>query len=519
MSFSPSGKSLAAVAIDDNHNVAVYSSETGTLLGTTTGDKAQILDIAMKDDTIFATSGIKHFKLWTIRSPNLTSEAGNFGKYDPRHGACKYMGEKCLSGSITGDLYVWEGNCIKSVKKLHSKPIDAIHVTTNYVFTGGKDSKVNILQANSLTLLFTFELKEEIWDSLCTKVRALCLNSQENILYVGTLGSELYQVSIDIPKKTIGAPKKLLNGHYSPSMKDTNEVWGLAVFPNQTQYVSVSDDCTLRVWDSKTKKQIKAIALNVIQTALPIDPNSDEAIEVKGRSVDISPDGKICAVGFRGGFLNIYNAEKWTLTKRIQVSPNKKWIQDLKFSPDQKQLAVSSHDCKIYILNVGTYDTKHTLSTSSSAVTHIDWSIDSKSIHSNDLSYELLYYNLAVEAKDKQDKKGVTNYRDEDWKTWTLPLGWPVTGIWPTSVDGQFIDAVDRSNIARPDGYRLLASADDNSKVKLFRYPSLDDESQFVVGKGHSSHVTQLKFSSDDKYLFSAGGNDTCIFQWKISAL
>ena len=40
MSFSPSGKSLAAVAIDDNHNVAVYSSDTGTLLGSATGDVA-----------------------------------------------------------------------------------------------------------------------------------------------------------------------------------------------------------------------------------------------------------------------------------------------------------------------------------------------------------------------------------------------------------------------------------------------------------------------------------------------
>ena len=119
---------------------------------------------------------------------------------------------------------------------------------------------------------------------------------------------------------------------------------------------------------------------------------------------------------------------------------------------------------------------------------------------------------MESEKKDKQDGKGASNYRDEDWKTWTLPLGWPVTGIWPLGVNGQYIDAVDRSNIARPDGYRLIASADDDSKVKLFRYPSLDDDSQFVVGKGHSSHVTQLKFSSDDKYLFSAGGNDTCIF-------
>jgi len=108
----------------------------------------------------------------------LTSADGQFGKkYDPRHGVCKYMGDLCLSGSITGDLYVWSGTSIKLSKKLHAKPIDAIHVTPDYVFTGGKDSKVNILQAGSLTLLFTFTLNEQ-WDSLCNKVRAICFNSE-----------------------------------------------------------------------------------------------------------------------------------------------------------------------------------------------------------------------------------------------------------------------------------------------------------------------------------------------------
>lgn len=52
-----------------------------------------------------------------------------------------------------------------------------------------------------------------------------------------------------------------MQGHYSPSKKDNNEVWGLASFPNRDQYVTVSDDATLRVWDTKTRKQIKMISL------------------------------------------------------------------------------------------------------------------------------------------------------------------------------------------------------------------------------------------------------------------
>ena len=38
LSFSPSGKTLAAVAIDIDHSIAVYNVETGALIGFGKGD-------------------------------------------------------------------------------------------------------------------------------------------------------------------------------------------------------------------------------------------------------------------------------------------------------------------------------------------------------------------------------------------------------------------------------------------------------------------------------------------------
>ena len=75
ITFSPSGKTLAAVAVDEDHSVAVYNAQTGTCIASEKGDKAQILDIALKDDITFSTSGIKHFKEWTIGA-NLTAKTG-----------------------------------------------------------------------------------------------------------------------------------------------------------------------------------------------------------------------------------------------------------------------------------------------------------------------------------------------------------------------------------------------------------------------------------------------------------
>jgi len=62
----------------------------------------------------------------------------------------------------------------------------------------------------------------------------------------------------------------------------------------------------------------------------------------------------------------------------------------------------------------------------------------------------------------------------------------------------------------------LVASADDFSKVRILKYPSITVNSEAVVGSGHSSHVTNTKFSSKDEYLYSTGGEDNCVFQWKI---
>lgn len=146
LAFSPSGKILAGVAIDDNHYVAAYNVETGACLGCEKGDTANILELAFSSDTEFASAGPKHFKVWTIGN-KLTGKKGGFGKRDQRVGSCKFNRGDYLSGSITGELYVFSGGSIKAAHKLHERPLDAITVTDKEVFTGGRDGKVNVLNA------------------------------------------------------------------------------------------------------------------------------------------------------------------------------------------------------------------------------------------------------------------------------------------------------------------------------------------------------------------------------------
>lgn len=73
------------------------------------------------------------------------------------------------------------------------------------------------------------------------------------------------------------------------------------------------------------------------------------------------------------------------------------------------------------------------------------------------------------------------------------------------------MNSVDRTN----DG-QFLVSGDDFSSVKLFRFPNFKGSS-YLKFIGHSSHVTNVKFTSDDSHVISTGGHDKSIFQWRFS--
>ena len=64
-------------------------------------------------------------------------------------------------------------------------------------------------------------------------------------------------------------------------------------------------------------------------------------------------------------------------------------------------------------------------------------------------------------------------------------------------------------------GHKVAVTADDNGKVKLFRWPVFGFKQRFRSYHGHGSHVRDARFSYDSDYVISAGGSDMSIFQWR----
>lgn len=181
--------------------------------------------------------------------------------------------------------------------------------------------------------------------------RAIDIDDSESNLVIGTFGSEIYKVSFKPLPQSVGVPKVLVQGHYAPKQRDTNEVWGLCQIPGTDKYITVGDDATLRVWNAETKAMLELVDLNkhADGNKLPLDPQTKElCLAAQARCVDVSTDGTLCAVGFRSGQFRIYQTKTWKMAA-AKKTPMKDWIQDIKFSPDQRYLAVGSHDNSIYV--------------------------------------------------------------------------------------------------------------------------------------------------------------------------
>eukprot|EP01015_Nassula_variabilis_P006389 TRINITY_DN1486_c0_g1_i2.p1 TRINITY_DN1486_c0_g1~~TRINITY_DN1486_c0_g1_i2.p1 ORF type:complete len:351 (+),score=77.49 TRINITY_DN1486_c0_g1_i2:65-1117(+) len=336
-------------------------------------------------------------------------------------------------------------------------------------------------------------------------------------LLVGTYGAEIYELSTKdakISEDTKFAVKELMKGHYTPQQKWTNEVWGLDVFKDGDRFASCSDDATLRIWSLSQRKILKWKNLNVDQNEkeLPKDSKTgDYQDQAKARAIGLDQNNDYIAVGCLEGTVRVIDVN--TL-KHVKLLKNRKeWISDIKFAPDNSKMAVGSHDNFIDIYSVPDFKILYKLKGHSSYITHLDWSVDSSALQSNCGAYEILYWDATT---GQRNPSGASAYRDEKWCTWSCVLGWPVQGIWPAAVDGTDINATYRSNKKHPGDYHLISVGDDFGKVSIYRYPSLKKGSVPVVGVGHSSHVTNVKFNKSDDMLISTGGEDNCVFQWKV---
>jgi microtubule-associated protein-like 6 len=101
----------------------------------------------------------------------------------------------------------------------------------------------------------------------------------------------------------------------------------------------------------------------------------------------------------------------------------------------------------------------------------------------------------------------------DDYASFTGCFGWQVKGIWKP-----FSDFTDVNGTCRSHSRNFLATADDFGQVNIYKYPcTVEKGAIYSSYLGHSSHVTKVRFSANDRYLVSTGGHDKTVLIWENS--
>jgi len=432
-------------------------------------------------DSSLVSSGKNHISFWSYEDGALDKKNGIFGN-NPRP---KYVttiaylpSGELISGDTNGNLFKWEkgGNNVEQViEGAHDGAVLTIMIKEDgSMITGGTDGTLVEWSAELEKTDNKLELEKEYGNPRVVisgvDGSGLVVGTTKNCILVGEMGGEL---------------SPIIQGHIE-------ELHALGIHPSEPHFITGAEKIFLR--DASTHKVIWI-----------------HDIDKMVRSAAFSGDGETIVIGTTCGAWVALSAETRDVLAENQDGDEP--IQVLQFSPCGGFLAVGSRDNSVYVYKAEKTDdgmnfekvgacTGH-----SSFITHVDWSSDSQYLRTNSGDYELLYWN----ASECSQMTSRSEMCDTEWATQSCVLSFNSLGIWPDNVDGTDINTITRST----DG-ELLATGDDFGKVRLFAAPACHHQAPYEEYVGHSSHVTDVGFLSDDSFLISAGGNDTSVMQWTI---
>lgn len=158
-SWSPNGKQLISVGLDDLHRIAIYawsqkdiSGEQPSLVFAEINTTEKVLACHAYANDEFVTCGVRHIFFWTKQVSSVTG----LPVYRKKRGILGKIGKlqtftclasiqnHVLSGTIRGDIYIWQGrNCIQALRG-HSRCITSLWSFGHGYVSGGKDGKVRV---------------------------------------------------------------------------------------------------------------------------------------------------------------------------------------------------------------------------------------------------------------------------------------------------------------------------------------------------------------------------------------
>lgn len=491
--FSSSGRYLVSVGLGEKHRIAIWKWQEGMLMASVDGHTDRIFRVEFRPDSDqqLVSVGIKHVKFWSVAGSQILGKKGILTAAGTGGSICKMQTMLSLAfgnnnvtftGTLSGDVYVWQGNTLQRlVVKAHTGPIFCMYTTLKdgLLLTGGKEY---MSTENGPVKLWDQEMKRCRAYSLLdggTKtdvVKSVC-RSKGKIL-VGTISNTIFEIA-----EKSGGAKVILQSH------GEGEVWGLDVHPKGISFVTASLDGSVYLWD---------LSMKCLLCKLSVGPAC---------SVSFSCDGDLIAVGLKNGEFLILTTDGLKLWGRKRDRSGA--INDIRFSPDGKYLAVGSESkcVDFYDLSSGSSLSRAGFCKGiPSFVIQMDFSANGQYIKVGTGAYIEQVFSVPTGKLIDNDY----TINSITWLTWTSVLSKEVLGIWPENADKADVNCCHLSPQSKS-----LATGDDFGYVKLFQFPCPEKYAPFKIFVGHSAHVTNVRFTPNEKYLISTGGDDCSIFVWK----
>lgn len=477
---------MLSIGDDEDHSLAIYNWASQRLIASSKVDRYKITDCRFKTNTEFVTCGLGHIKFWSFNGASISFHRGlmKTEKFEPL--TCvvfAFSGKICVTGTTKGNIVVWNETEVLKKIPAHKSQVWVLMTKGNGLVSGGQDG-ILIVWSNEFKQLSSIDISK--FASLDPGIRAIDVNA-EGAYAIGTKGAEI--VMVQQVRTSI-----LVHGHFN------GQLWGLCVSPNADRFATCGGDKFLRVWE--------------LDMPLPMIL----ALTEDARAIDWSGNGEFIALGSMEGFIYTFNPnDNLNGLSKLQGSFDKgQWIEDIKVSPNNTMIAFGVRKgasrvevmkvnekgdglSKCYFINIGL----------TAGLTHLDWDITSNYLMINSQACELKFVNVGTQAI----QSGTTS-KDLDWHKWSCCLGFGVQGILPF-----YSDATDVNSACRSHDRKVIATGDDYSKVKLFKYPSVVRNAGFKEYKGHTGWVTKVQFLWDDRHLISIGGYDKTVIVWATDVL
>ena len=266
LAFSPDGKYLAASALDDKHEVAVWDWEAPSKAGQPhapiahgNGSRANILSLGFNpaSNQIIATC-VKEVVFMSFSGGVIKGKKGSGwgntgGETTPSQA---FVGDTLFTGLYSGEIAAWSGTSLSKRNKAHGGRVNSLYSSAsmpNKLLSGGHDGLVILWAVNGtgLTQEKQFSLKEASIRSMNPAATSCSMSPSGDKIAVGTRGGEIVEFNV-----TNDEPTVYLRSHFD------DELWGLAVHPHKAEVYTFGRDGLLGIWDLKSRRQLKYAKLD-----------------------------------------------------------------------------------------------------------------------------------------------------------------------------------------------------------------------------------------------------------------